>query len=68
MNEWHNAFDKKPPDSANSVLVVAEYEAYTDYNVCYFDDGIYRSEETDEMIPVIKWQLITETTTQYSKQ
>lgn len=64
MSEWHNAFDKSPPDSANSVLVVAEYEACTEYNVCYLDEGVFRSEETDEIIPVIRWQLITETATQ----
>jgi len=60
MSEWYNAFDKSPPDSANSVLVVAEYEACTEYNVCYFDEEVFRSEETDEIIPVIKWQLIIE--------
>ncbi len=65
MSEWYNVFDKMPPDSANSVLVVAEYEACTEYNVCYVDDvNLFRSEETDEIIPVIKWQLITETPTQ----
>ena len=60
MSEWHDAFDKLPPDTANSVLVVAEYSTCTEYNVCYFDEGVFRSEETDEIIPVIKWQLIIE--------
>jgi len=65
MSEWYSAFDKMPPDSANSVLVVAEYSACTEYNVCYVDDDdLFRSEETDEIIPAIKWQLITETETQ----
>ena len=51
---------KMPPSSANSVLVVAKYRACTEYNVCYVDQGVFRSEETHEIIPVIKWQLITE--------
>lgn len=60
-NEWHNVFDKMPPDSANSVLVVAEYAACTEYNVCYVgEDGQFLSEETGQVIPVIKWQLIVE--------
>ena len=60
-NEWYSVFDKMPPDSANSVLVVAEYAASTEYNVCYVDGkGEFLSEETDEIIPAIKWQLIIE--------
>lgn len=60
-NEWHNVFDKMPPDSANSVLVVAEYDACTEYNVCYVNyRGQFQSEETNEVIPAIKWQLIIE--------
>ena len=60
-NEWYSVFDKMPPDSANSVLVVAEYEACTEYNVCYIDGkGQFLSEETHEVIPAIKWQLIIE--------
>ena len=47
MSEWYNVFDKMPPDTANIVLVVAEYEACTEYNVCYVDEGVFRSEETD---------------------
>jgi hypothetical protein len=61
MSEWISVEDELPPDSDNSFFVVAEYGNRFEYNVCYVNDGVFISEETDHVIPVIKWQLITET-------